>query len=192
MNIKRLRYFFLISLMVAACCLIFASPAKTQLWQAMPPYNVLWPLFSPALSSVNPYTGLTTPNISYLDTYTNLPQEPSFVWDTNLPYFYTLYNDPSGRVVYYDPIGLLNGTTLSGFSYWPPSAYITPWGTPDPITLPLNYRNLISFDPTFALEYWVPITNQAWATTWGYYPWYFLSAANLLPVTGTYYGYYFY
>ncbi|MGA1865209.1 MAG: hypothetical protein ACMUHX_09120, partial [bacterium] len=44
------------TIMLSAGLFINSAP-KAQYWALMPPYNVLWPLWSPALSPINPLTG---------------------------------------------------------------------------------------------------------------------------------------
>jgi len=82
------------------------APASAQLyWQPMPPYNVLWPLWSPPLSPLvgpaDPITGLPTPVpiITSLSNNTILPVQPVLAWDpyqTNVEAFpWLIYNTPS-------------------------------------------------------------------------------------------------
>lgn len=192
MRKKRLLYFILISFITLISCLIIGSKIQAQLWQPLPPYNVLWPLFSPILSPPDPVTGLPTPLVSTLDANTWLPSwEPCFVWDPSLPFFHLLYSDLTGRLIYYDPIGLIQGTSVTGFSYWPPSTYLDPLGAPIPITLPTNYADLVSFDPSLFLQTWVPITNQLWETTYGFLPTWFVGASDLLPLDAFFFAFYF-
>lgn len=156
----------LLSLFIGADFLI------AQTWQALPPYNVLWPLWSPALSPVDPVTGIPAPLVSSLDKNTFLPVEPALVWDPSLPYFYLLYNyipsygDPILK--FFDPAeGAFS--TYSALQTWPPSYMLTAVDTPTgpvvvpaPIGLPSNYATLFSFDPALWLNFWVPLANSLW------------------------------
>ena len=65
-----------------------------QQWTALPPYNTLWPLWSPALSPLDPDTNLLTPIVTNLSPSTFLPVQPGLTWDPDLPYPFLLYNSP--------------------------------------------------------------------------------------------------
>lgn len=170
-----------------------------QGWTALPPYNVLWPLWSPALSPLDPVTGAPTPLVTTLNKNTFLPVQPALVWDPALPYFYLLYNyiptygDPVLK--YFDPLeGFVSAFT--SFKTWPPTymqtAVTTATGTsivPAPIPLPLGYQTLYTFDPAAWLNFWVPLVNPFWQNYYGINP-ALLTAAQLLnpalTFTGTY------
>ena len=47
--------------------------AEAQLWEPLPPYNLLWPLWSPVLSPPDPVTGEPTPLVDSLYENTVLP-----------------------------------------------------------------------------------------------------------------------
>ena len=160
---------------------LFCSPGAAQdLWTALPPYNVLWPLWSPALSPPDAL-GVPTPLVTTLTRYTVLPVEPAIVWDPALPYFYLLYDAPWEPGIYYSSFG------TGEFISWPP-AYLTTTNpvtsvaTPAPISLPLNYATLITFDPALWLNYWIPHVNTFYQSSWtaGINP-NLLSAVDLLP-----------
>jgi len=116
-------------------------------WQALPPYNTLWPLWSPALSPINTTTGFPTPIVSNLYPSTVLPVQPGLTWDPARLYPWLLYNTPIG-MAYYDP--------LYGVNLWPPS-YLTLGQIP----LPPNYANL---PPTSSLwlSTYIPLANAAY------------------------------
>jgi hypothetical protein len=116
-------------------------------WQALPPYNTLWPLWSPALSPINATTGFPTPIVSNLYRSTVLPVQPGLTWDPARLYPWLLYNTPSG-MAYYDP--------LYGVNLWPPS-YLTL----GPIALPSNYANLAPTSSLWLSTY-VPLANAAY------------------------------
>jgi len=146
---KKLIYTLLISLVT----LVFAySPiAQAQNWMALPPYNTLWPLWSPALSPVNSVSGLPTPIVSSLTRSTVLPVQPGLTWDPSAANPWLLYNTPLG-MVHYDPIG--------GINLWPPSYLLDTAGSPLPLNLPLDYGLLPPTDPAW-INTNVPLGNAA-------------------------------
>ena len=141
--------------------------AKAQNWASLPPYNTLWPLWSPVLSPTNATTGLPTPLVTSLTPRTVLPVQPGLTWHPSLLNPWLLYNTPVG-MAYYDPIG--------GINLWPPrilTNLIT--GSPITITLPANYSALL---PT--PSWW--ILSNVVAANWSYlvaYP----SFLTALPTT---------
>ncbi|MGA1864012.1 MAG: hypothetical protein ACMUHX_03010 [bacterium] len=66
-------------------CLAFVflaySFSYAQYWAALPPYNLLWPLWSPILSPPDPITGLPSPLTTELTSSTILPVQPGLAWD---------------------------------------------------------------------------------------------------------------
>ena len=142
------------------CLLMCHSPiAKAQNWVALPPFNTLWPLCSPALSPVDPITGLPTPIVSDLSPGTVLPVEPGLTWDPAFNYPYLLFNSPDG-LLYFNALGGLEGGLLP----WPPG-YLQPtfneagnlWTLPPvPITLPAGYADLTPTPPLW-LAQWIPV-----------------------------------
>jgi len=141
--------------------------AKAQNWAALPPYNTLWPLWSPPLSPINTASGLPAPVVSSLTPRTVLPVQPGLTWHPSLRSPWLLYNTPVG-LAYYDPI--------AGINLWPPKILtnlIT--GSPITITLPANYSALL---PTSA--WW--ILSNVTPANWSYlvaYPGYLIA----LPAT---------
>jgi len=170
---------------LAAIGLIGISSA--QYWQALPPYNTLWPLWSLALSPANPITGLPTPIVSQLTPSTILPVEPGLTWNPALANPWLLYNTPLG-MIYFDP--------LFGLNTWPPSGLLNASGLPIPLTLPSGFASLPP-TPFTSLSSSVSLANSAASL---YLTWYFntpgpspittyLTAAQLLslvplPLTG--------
>lgn len=137
-------------LMVILLTGIHCADAVT--WQVLPPYNFLWPLWSPALSPVDPVTGLPVPIVSELAAATVLPRQPGLAWNPIFDYPYFLYNSPVG-LQYYD--------LLYGINAWPPGYSLDPLtGLPIPITPPVGYNVL---PPTGAawLQTNLPIANLA-------------------------------
>jgi len=158
----------LLSLMaIIACTLIHSSVIQAQNWAALPPYNTLWPLWSPALSPVNPVTGIPTPLVSSLTAATVLPVEPGLTWDPSSVNPWLLYNTPMG-MCYYDP--------LLGVGLWPPSSLLSPTGLPAPLTLPAGYSSLAPTS-TLWLATNVPAANQFFQTIYPYF-----SIPGALPV----------
>ncbi|MGA1867843.1 MAG: hypothetical protein ACMUJM_04770 [bacterium] len=161
--------FFLVMIVMMACCLLFCGIAHAQYWTAMPPYNILWPLWSPALSPIDLVTGYTTPLVTSLTRDTVLPVQPALVWDPSyivgsdpglIPYL--LYNTPpavgSGLLYYHDAYGL---------NPWPPDYMLDAvTGEPAPIPLPLGWSLLSPYN-LGEFEYYVPIANIFYALTFG-------------------------
>ncbi|MCL6582372.1 MAG: hypothetical protein K6U11_01920 [bacterium] len=120
-----------------------ANPAaRAQNWVAMPPYNVLWPLWSPVLSPKSPTTGLPTPIIPELSRNTILPVQPvlalnptpTYIGSMGTAFPWLFYNTPTG-VVFYD--------IVYGLNPWPPAKLLDPvTGAPVPLTLPPDYTFL--------------------------------------------------
>ena len=72
------------------CVKLFTpSSTKAQYWAALPPYNVLWPLWSPPLVTDFNWDPLvllgTTPIITELTRTTVLPVQPGLAWDPCQP-----------------------------------------------------------------------------------------------------------
>lgn len=80
------------------CAIIFIITLSTkvfaQYWTALPPYNVLWPLWTSTLSPPDPITGLPTPIITELTTETILPVQPALAWDPSQTEPMLLFNIP--------------------------------------------------------------------------------------------------
>ena len=68
---------FVIFVFLILLYLGLSSVAQAQYWAALPPYNTLWPLWSPALSPVDSGTGLAVPIVDSLspDTYCLFSQD---------------------------------------------------------------------------------------------------------------------
>ncbi|MCL6584674.1 MAG: hypothetical protein K6U11_13715 [bacterium] len=158
---KRLLLGFLLFMLAAAgCFLIGSSSAQAQNWQALPPYNTLWPLWSPALSPPDPVTNVPTPIVSNLAKTTVLPAQPGLTWDPAWPNPWLLYNTPSG-LLFYDP--------LYGINLWPPSYLLDPVsGVPVPITLPAGYPALPPTSTTW-IQTTVPIANSTYLVAYPSY-----------------------
>lgn len=147
------RKYYLILLFTLAMILLGFQVAQAQDWVAMPPYNALWPLWSPVLSPLNA-AGIPTPLISEITSSTILPLQPGLVWD---PTWWTLagpdWGWPMGFqppwLLYNGPAGLLFFDVLYGLKPWPPVSYVDPvTGLPAPVALP----------PAFALFETTPET----------------------------------
>ena len=157
----------LVCSMIVICSLILTPSAQSQNWVALPPYNTLWPLWSPILSPLDATTQLPTPVVSSLSRFTYLPYQPAIAWDPYMPYPWFLYNSPFG-LVYYD--------VLQDFiSMWPPLHLINPFTfEPLPIALQSNYAALPPVSSVFLSEY-VPLANEAYTDE--YFPNAFLLTA---------------
>jgi len=149
-------------ILLATIILISAPPAQAQYWQALPPYNLLWPLWSPALSPVDALTGLATPLITGLTNNTILPVQPGLAWDPARQFPWLLYNIPSilgGGITYFDP--------YYGMNPWPPAYLLDSiTGLPAPITLASGFASL---SPTSIGDFG-PFVNQGNLSFIGTYP----------------------
>ena len=126
-------------------------------WWPLPPYNTLWPLWSPLLSPPNAL-GIPIPIVSSLTPDTILPVQPGLTWDPNLDYPWLLYNTPLG-MVYYDP--------LFGVDLWPPNYLLGPLGLPlpiDPSLIP-GWSDLAPTRVTW-LTANIPVANNAYYTSY--------------------------
>ncbi|MGA1869609.1 MAG: hypothetical protein ACMUJM_13815 [bacterium] len=151
--------FFILMFMACSC---FAPVVKAQTWAALPPYNTLWPLWSPILSPANPLTGVPTPIVNSLTASTVLPLQPGLTLDPRNDYPYLLYNTLLG-MAYFDP--------LYGVNLWPPSNLLDPvLGTPLPIDLSLikGWSTLAPTSTTWLTTY-VPIGNNAYYNSYSAY-----------------------
>lgn len=160
---KKLLRLGLISLAILTALLIIGvSLSHAQYWQALPPYNLLWPLWSPALSPADPVTGVSIPLINDLTNETILPVQPAMVWDPAQQFPWLLYNIPSvlgGGLTYFNP--------YYGLNPWPPSYLTDPVsGAPAPITLPLGFGLL----PPTEIDDFGPFFNAANTTYAILYP----------------------
>lgn len=148
MNAKRKSYnLFIVSGLLVLLFLIFAPIIHAQYWTALPPYNTLWPLWSPVLSPVDPGTGLPTPIVDSLLPTTVLPVQPGLTWDPTWDYPWLLYNAKTG-LGYFDQI--------YGFNMWPPSQ----------VTFPLSLAAGFEFLPPTPIswgEQFVPLANLTYS-----------------------------
>ncbi|MGA1842228.1 MAG: hypothetical protein ACMUIU_16530 [bacterium] len=161
----------------------FIVTIQAQYWTPLPPYNVLWPLWSPVLSPVDPITGLATPLVTSLTRNTILPTQPGLAWDPCQPgveaFPWLLYNTPlafGGGLTYWD--------VYYGMNPWPPEYMLDPvTGAPITIALPLGWTLLLPtslshfgwFVPLsnaiFSYRYGVPIADLlTTADIWGFTP----------------------
>jgi len=159
--LQYLYFLFFIMYVVFAFCsplgaqipLTTVTLSTTANWVALPPYNTLWPLWSPALSPINSYTGLPTPIVTNLYPSTVLPVQPGLTWDPYLGHPWMLYNTPSG-MVYYDP--------FVGINKWPASIL------QNSITgLPINLTLLLGYESLPATPVWWLLANVP-AANWNY------------------------
>ena len=147
-------FIFLILIFLFSICYSPIAQAQAT-WAAMPPYNTLWPLWSPTLSPVNPITGIPAPIVNSLYNNTVLPIQPGLTLDPRQANPYLLYNTPLG-MAYFDPIW--------GVNLWPPKNLLDPiLGTPLPINLSLikGWSTLAPTSTTWLLGN-VPIGNNAY------------------------------
>jgi hypothetical protein len=169
---KRSLEWAVIGLFMLMAILLIGSPAvHAQYWQAIPPYNLLWPLWSPALSPPSPITGVPTPLLSSLTPNTVLPAQPALLWDPSYELPYLLYNIPfafGGGMTYFDP--------YFGLDPWPPPYLLDPLtGAPAPISLTAGFGAL---SPLPLLETTIFYANLLYISQ---YPW--LGFGVLNPIT---------
>lgn len=166
---KSLIALLILSIFFAILGLIFPTGIQSQYWAAIPPYNVLWPLFSPVLSPVDLITGLPTPLVTSLTNSTILPVQPALVYDPIQPNVegmgFLVYNTPAslgGGLTYWDP--------YYGLNPWPPHYMLDPLtGAPSPIALPVGWSFLApgSLIDLKAFEWFVPLGNAAFSLQFG-------------------------
>ena len=151
---KLLRNVFVSFMLILAIVVLIGMPSlNAQTWTALPPYNTLWPLWSPALSPADPITGIPIPIVNNLYPSTYLPVQPALTWNPNISYPYMIFNTPIG-LSYYDP--------LFGINNWPPDYLIdSASGLPAPIALPLGFSALPPTDPLWIQDI-VPTANLAY------------------------------
>ncbi len=168
MSLKRvMKTVLFLSILLVVFCLMGNRLAVAQTWTALPPYNFLWPLWSPALSPVNTL-GIPTPLVSNLFPSTTLPVQPGLAWNPAISYPYFLYNSPIG-MQYYD--------IIYGMNPWPPSYSIDPFtGGPLPLNLPVGFNLLPATDPLW-IQQNLPVANTAYLAE---YPNLALAAYNLV------------
>ncbi len=151
--------------------------AQFDSWAAIPPYNTLWPLWSPVLSPVDAVSGLPTPVITSLVPKTVLPVQPGLTWDPAMRFPWMLYNTPLG-LAYYD--------VYTGVNLWPPPSLMNViTGLPIELSLPVDYATLPG--PPFLLTFLqsdVPAANSAYQTY--YNSNFFTTAPPVLPATTFY------
>ncbi|MGA1842613.1 MAG: hypothetical protein ACMUIU_18515 [bacterium] len=139
---KRLQKWGIISLVVLVSLLLFCAPSVQAQWAALPPYNLLWPLWSPPLVTDFNWDPLvlagTIPIITELTRNTILPVQPGIIWDPVL--------NPKGPVwlLYNVPPAFGSGLTffedIYGFMPFPPNYLLDPvTSLPSPITLLPGY-----------------------------------------------------
>ena len=155
----KLLIFLTLIIMMGIC---YAPVVMAQTWAPLPPYNTLWPLWSPILSPPNPLTGVPTPILSSLTGNTVLPLQPGLTLDPRNDYPYLLYNTLLG-MAYFDP--------LYGVNLWPPRNLLDPiLGTPLPINLGLikGWSTLAPTSTSWLTSY-VPVGNNAYYNSYAAY-----------------------
>ncbi|MBN2373577.1 hypothetical protein JXL19_07315 [bacterium] len=165
--VKERKFLILLLALLMISVLPGSRTAMAQSWQALPPYNLMWPLWSPVLSPPDPVTGIPTPLISELSRNTILPVQPVLAMN---PYGvaspmgdifpYLFYNSPGG-VVFFDMI--------YGLNPWPPASFLDSTGAPIPLTLPPDFTFYAV--PTWRLsieyQYFVDLANLSYLIGYG-------------------------
>lgn len=144
--------------------LVFSSALLAQNWTPLPPYNILWPLWSSTLSPINPTTGLPTPLVNELASNTILPVQPAMGY---FPYGYTWEMDVLVPWLFYNgPTGLLFFDPYYGINPFPPHSFINAdTGAPIQITLPLVYD--YPLPDLKESQFLVPAANLFYMVTYG-------------------------
>lgn len=162
---RKLKHYGIMSFVILAAIFLFCvTSIQSQYWTNLPPYNLLWPLWSPALSPLSPVTKLPTPLVSSLDRNTVLPIQPALVWD-NVAFpkgpAWLMYNTPASLGG-----GLLYWTSLYGLNPFPPSYLLTPGGFPIPNALAAGFSYLL---PTKTKHFvsWVQVANLLYSSVYG-------------------------
>ena len=160
---------------MAALILVSFQVAWAQTnWTAMPPYNLLWPLWSAVQSPANA-SGTPTPIITSLTRNTVLPVQPCLAWD---PYWYTpgvglpwSMGESPPWLFYNTPTGLVFFDTVYGINSWPPAKYVNPTtGAPNPISLLPGYSLLATTPATLPInkaEYLFSLGNLSYLLAYG-------------------------
>ena len=159
-----------IFILVTSVDLIIPTSNHALYWTNLPPYNVLWPLWSPPLvTDFNPDPLVlvgTTPIITELTRNTILPVQPGLAWDPCQPgveaFPWLLYNTPlafGGGLTYWD--------VYYGMNPWPPEYMLDPvTGAPITLALPLGWTLL---GPTSLSHFgwFVPLGNAIFSNRYG-------------------------
>ena len=94
---KERRFSLLVFIILIFALGLFITPVAQAQWALMPPYNVLWPLWSPPLVTDFNWDPLvlagTTPIVTELTRNTILPVQPAIAWDPAHE-IWALYNTP--------------------------------------------------------------------------------------------------
>ncbi|MGA1867939.1 MAG: hypothetical protein ACMUJM_05255 [bacterium] len=168
MHRKKRIVFIVMTLTILLIALLVAG-AQADYWTAMPPYNVLWPLWSPALSPENPVTGVATPLVNAVTRHTILPVQPAMLWDPASP---EANNGPLPWLAYNTPLALGGGLLIwdqyYGMRPFPPDYMVDPvTSTPVPIPLPLSYWLLRPIEFEEINAYHFVLGNLVYANTYG-------------------------
>ena len=156
---------FVLFIAVALSGVIVPSTAQAQNWASLPPYNIMWPLWSPPLVTDFNWDPLvlrgTIPIITELSRNTILPVQPVLGWDPTQPKPWAIYNIPlafGGGLAYFDDI--------YGLNTWPPPYLLDPTtGTPAPLTLPLGWSLYLPTDLGH-WQYFIPLANLIFSMTY--------------------------
>ncbi|MGA1843680.1 MAG: hypothetical protein ACMUIS_03850 [bacterium] len=166
------RWYVLIPVAVVIV-LVSIQGATAQNWVAMPPYNVLWPLYTPFYSPPDPITGVPTPLVTQLTSSTVLPVQPVMAWDPTLPKLgWAMLGTIPPWLLYNGPTGLVFFDTLYGINPWPPASYLdSVTGVPAPITLLPGYSLLSTASAVLGIvqaTYLYDLGNLYYMLAYGY------------------------
>ena len=162
-------YLLIMIILMISIGILFCADAQAQDWIAIPPYNVLWPLWSPALSLIDPATGLATPLVTSLTSGTVLPVQPAIIWD---PSSVEALHGPLPWLAYNIPLALGGGLVIwdqfYGLRPFPLDYMLDPITlNPLPIPLPLGYSllNPIAYDHIWLYE--LMLGNTVYSSAYG-------------------------
>lgn len=167
----RIRRQLLLCFLILGLVAVFfiCSSVSAQYWQAMPPYNLLWPLWVTDLNYFNFFTGQKTPIVTSVNSATRLinpttqsPVMPAWVWNPSINRPWFLFNAPpslGSALYFYDELFGFNAfPSLPGYS----------------IPLPPGYETLVPNAPNFNFSATLANLNYLMA---------FLSAPDVLAYT---------
>ena len=165
--VKERKFLILLLSFLVIAGLLLSPTVMAQYWTSLPPYNIMWPLWSPPLVTDFNWDPLvllgTTPIVTELTRNTILPVQPAIAWDPAHE-IWALYNTP--------PLlgsGLLFFDRIYGLNPWPPPyLYDSVAGTPIPITF-LTTWGLLK-PPGYAggdEAYFIGLANAIYALTYG-------------------------
>jgi hypothetical protein len=165
--LKGKKYLIILLTFLIIAGLVISQTVIAQLWTNLPPYNILWPLWSPTLSPPDPVTGVPTPLISELSSSTILPVQP--VLGMNPYTIESPMGDLFPYLFYNSAVGVQFFDLFYGLNPWPPPNFLDAAGAPVPLALPIGWSYLAV--PTWRLsveyQYLVDLANLNYLIAYG-------------------------